>query len=167
VAVALLDAGANVDFATPPHHVNCAGFTPLMYAVADNHAGVAKLLLKRGADGTKTTIEVFEGIDSWIDAGSTALGIARLHADHDPDCTETFEVLRRRCCSTCGMTSPGLAAMTAGEEQHLKRCGDCPARSPRARYCSKACQRADWVARHRGECAEARRARQVAETTKV
>ena len=122
-----------------------------------------KYLRARG-DGTKTTTEAFEGIDARIDAGCTALGISRLHADHDPDCTETYEVLRRRCCSTCGMTSPGLAAMTAGEEQHLKRCGDCPARGSRARYCSKACHRVDWVPRHRAECAEARRARQAAGT---
>ena len=160
VVVALLDAGANVDFATPPQHVNYAGFTPLMYAVDQNHAGLAKLLLKRGADGTKTSSEAFEGID----AGSIALGIARFHAGHDADCTETFEVLRRRCCSMCGVTSSGLCTMTASEEQHLKRCGSCPARGPRAQYCSKACQRADWVSRHRGECAEVRRARQAAGT---
>ena len=131
-----------------------------MYAVDGNHAGLAKLLLKRGADGTKTTTETFEGID----AGSTALDIARLHDDKYSDCAETFAVLSKRCCSTCGMTSPGLCAMAAGEEQHLKRCGDCPARGQRARYCSKACQRADWASRHRGECAEARRARETAGT---
>ena len=51
-----------------------------------------------------------------------------------------------------------------GEQKHLNRCSECPARGPRARYCSKECQRADWVLRHRGECAEARRARQAAGT---
>jgi len=152
VASALLHGGAHVDFVTPPRHMN-AGMTPLMYAVTGNHAGVVKLLLKRGADGAKTTTLAVHGHD----AASTALDIARLHADSDHDYAETLEVLHRRCCSTCGMTSPGLCAMTAGEEQHLKRCGDCPARGPRARYCSKECQRADWVPRHRGECAEARR----------
>ena len=160
VAVALLDAGANVDFATPPGHVNCAGFTPLMYAVEENHADVAKLLLKRGADGAKTTTEGVDGIG----AGATALDIARLHDDNSNDCAETFAMLRRRCCSTCSMTSPGLEAMTAGDAQHLKRCGNCPARGPRARYCSKACLRADRVSRHRGECAGARHARHAAGT---
>ena len=93
------------------------------------------------------------------------LHTVRLFADTRPEFAETFAVLRKRCCSTCGMTSPGLSAATAGEEQlHLKRCADCPARGSRARYCSKACQRADWVPRHRAECAEARRARQPAGT---
>jgi hypothetical protein len=115
------------------------------------------------ADGTKKFV-----------AGYTALGVARILAKNTGDAdtlsvgrgddTETLAVLRRRCCSTCGMTSSGLCAMTAGEEQHLKRCGGCTARGPRSRYCSKACQRADWVSRHRGECAEARRARQAAGT---
>ena len=159
VALALRAGGANIDFATLPHHLY-AGFTPLMYAAMSSHASVAKLLLKRGADGAKTTTETAKEID----AGSTALEIARLRADHGPDFAETFAVLRRRCCSTCGMTSPGLADMTAGKEQHLKRCGDCPARGDRAKYCSKECQRADWVLRHRAECAEARRARQAAST---
>jgi hypothetical protein len=128
--------------------------------VEGNHAGLAKLLLKRGADGTKKIADTCKGID----AGSTALDIARLNDDNYSDCAETFAVLRKRCCSTCGVTSPGLCAMTAGEEQHLKRCGDCPARGSRARYCSQDCQRADWVTRHRGECAEARRAREGAGT---
>jgi hypothetical protein len=35
------------------------------------------------------------------------------------------------------------------------------------RYCSEEFQRADWVSRHSGECAEARRARQAAGRTKV
>jgi len=47
-----------------------------------------------------------------------------------------------------------------GGGQRLKQCGgNCP-----AWYCGKVCQRADWVARHRGEHAEARRARQAAGT---
>ena len=162
MAVALLDAGANIDFATTPGHEGAGGFTSLMYAAAGNHAGVVKLLLKRGADGALMTTQTTEGIV----AGSIALDIARLLCadDNNVEFAETLEVLRRRCCSSCGMTSPGLCAMTAGEEQHLKRCGDCPDRGLRARYCSKACQRADWVSRHRGECAEARRARQAAGT---
>ena len=85
----------------------------------------------------------------------SVLDIARLHNDKYSDCAETFALPRKRCCSTCGMTSPGLAAMTTGDEQLLKRCGDCPARGLRARHCSKECQRLDWVSRHRGECAEA------------
>jgi len=164
VVVAHLDAGANADFvvAKPPRNES-PGFTPLMCAVAANHAGVVKLLLKQGADGTKITI--------WSPTilrndtpGSTAIDLARMYANNDPGYAETLAVIRRRCCSTCGMTSPGLSAITAGEEQHLRRCGNCPARGPRARYCSKDCQRANWMSRHRGECAEARRARQAAGT---
>jgi hypothetical protein len=130
-----------------------------MYAALMNQAGVVKMLLTRGADGTKiVTVKIR------VVAPCTALNIARHRADGDPEFAETFAVLRRRCCSTCGMTSPGLSAATAGEQKHLKRCGDCPARGSRARYCSKECQRVDWVLRHRGECAEARRAREAAGT---
>ena len=184
VAVVLLEGGANINFATPrPRRGTFGasftprpGFTALMYAVQRNHAGVAMLLLKRGADGTMATTERSEAYEVThssstsretipaVDAGSTALDIARTLADGTADFAETFAVLRMRCCSTCGMTSPGLAAKTAGEEKHLKRCGNCPARGPRARYCGEKCQRADWVSRHRGECAEARRARQAAGT---
>jgi len=49
------------------------------------------------------------------------------------------------------------------EQKHLKRCGKCPARGS-ARYGNEQCQRADWVWRHRGECVEARRAREAAGT---
>jgi len=160
LAVALLDGDADIDLATPATS-DYAGFTPLMYAVAGINPGVAKLLLKRGADGTKRTTQAAGGHA----AGSSALGMARLCADSgDPDYAETFTVLRKRCCSTCGVTSPGLAAKTAGEKKHLKRCGNCPARGSRARYCGEECQRADWVSRHRRECAEARRAREAAGT---
>ena len=130
------------------------------------NAGLAKLLLKRGADGTKHTTHwqaALLGVDGF-EVGSTALDISRLKADHDAECAATLEVLRRRCCSTCGITSSGMCELTAGEKKRLKRCGDCPARAPRARYCGEVCQRADWVSRHRGECAEARRARQAAGT---
>jgi len=166
VALALLAGGADIDYATPPRHPYAgvchpyAGFTPLMYAAIENRPSVTKLLLKGGADGTSITTQAAHGHD----AGSTALDIARLRANRNPDYAETFAVLRRRCCSTCGMTSPGLSTMTAGAEKHLKRCGNCPARGSRARYCSKECQRVDWVPRHRAECAEARRARQAAGT---
>ena len=156
VAVALLDAGADIDFVTPDNG-NFPSLTPLMYAVHGNNTSLVKLLLKRGASGTKRTTLVVGGHP----VGSTALDIARLCADKSPDYAETFTVLRKRCCSTCGVTSPGLAAKTAGEKKHLKRCGDCPARGSRARYCGDHCQRADWVSRHRGECAEARRAREA------
>jgi len=165
VAVALLDAGAKINFATPANSSEYPGFTPLMYAVDANNAGVAKLLLERGADGTKRTTQAANELP----AGSSALDIARRYADQlpdeaDEDTVETFTVLRKRCCSTCGMTSPGLAVKTAGEQKHLKRCGNCPARGSRARYCNEQCQRAEWVSRHRGECAEARRAREAAGT---
>ena len=73
-------------------------------------------------------------------------------------------MLRLMCCSACWVTSAGLAAATPGVERRLKRCGRCPTRGPCAHYCSKECQRADWVSRHRGECGEARRARQAAGT---
>jgi len=46
--------------------------------------------------------------------------------------------------------------------RYLKHCGNCPARGARAWYCGAECQRADWVPRHKGECAEGRRARQAA-----
>jgi len=158
VALALLDGGAEIDFTTSPHHDRLPSFTPLMYAAIASQSGVAKLLLKRGADGTKYTTVVTRGVG----AVGTALDIARLRADRGPAFAETFAVLRRRCCSTCGMTSPGRAAKTTGDQKHLKRCGECPARGCRARYCDEVCQRADWVSRHRGECAEARRVRQAA-----
>jgi hypothetical protein len=157
VVLALLDGRANIDFVTPPGHC-LPGSTPLMYAVAGNHAAVAKMLLKRGADGTKLTALAAHGYA----AGSTALDIARRYNDNDTGAADTFALLRKRCCSTCGMTSPGLDKKTAGEQKHLKRCSECPARGCRARYCDEVCQRADWVSRHRGECAEARRARQAA-----
>lgn len=137
-------------------------FTLLMEATLENCPGVVKLLLKRGADGTKTTRAALGH-----DAGLTALDMARIGAEDHPEYAETLAVLRMRCCSTCGMTSDGVSAVAAaGREQHLKlqRCALCPARGPRARYCSKVCQLADWVPRHRGECAEARRARQAAGT---
>ena len=153
VALALLASRANIDFATPPGHPS-AGFTPPIYAAIAGRSGVAKLLLKRGADGIKTATRRV--------GQCTALDIARLRADCGPGSAETFALLRRRCCSTCGMTSPGLATKTAGEQKHLKRCVECPARGCRARYCDEVCQRADWLSRHRGECAEARRARQAA-----
>jgi hypothetical protein len=161
LAQVLLARGAKIDFVTPPLH-KFPGFTPLMYAAAASHAGVAKSLLKSGADGTKTATCVTRRGDF---KPNTALDIARLLsdlADGGPAVAETFTVLRRRCCSTCGMTSPGRATKTAGEQTHLRRCSECPARGCRARYCDEVCQRADWVSRHRGECAEARRARQAA-----
>ena len=161
VVVALLDGAADIDFATlASNNSDCPGFTPLMYAVSGNKAGVAKLLLKRGANVTMRTTHAVDGHP----AGSTALDMARSFADSEADFAQTFTVLRKRCCSTCGMTSPGLAVKTAGEQKNLKRCGECPERGTRARYCNEECQRADWVSRHRGECAEARRARQAAGT---
>ena len=156
VVGALLAGRANIDFVTPPLH-KYAGFTPLMYAAIASHAGVAELLVSSGADGTKTATVITGGVG----VVSTALDIARLRADRGPDFAETFAVLRRQCCSSCGMTSPGRAAKTAGEQKYLKRCSECPARGCPAMYCDEVCQRADWVSRHRGECAEARRVRQA------
>jgi hypothetical protein len=155
VAVALLVAGADIDFATPPRH-DYPGFTPLMYAVTGGQAAIVKLLHKRGADGTKTTTQSAHDID----AGSTALDIARGLADSYPRYAETFAALRKRCCCACGVTAPGLA----GSRTRLKQCSGCPASGPSAHYCSEQCQRADWVPRHREECAEARRAQQAAGT---
>jgi hypothetical protein len=101
-----------------------------------------------------------------VDAGSTALDIARTRADAGgEDFAETLAVLRLMCCNTCGMTTAGcLSSTTPGVERHLKRCARCPARGPGAHYCSKACQRADWAPRHRGECAKARQGQQAAGT---
>jgi len=59
--------------------------------------------------------------------GSTALDIARALAEENSSSAVTFEVARRLCCSTCGMTSLGLSAATAGGDQHLK---DCPPTAP-------------------------------------
>jgi len=161
VAVALLDGHADIDFVTPvSNSSDYPGFTPLMYAASGNNAGVVKLLLQRRANGTKRTTQAVGGLA----AGSTALDIARLCVDESIDCVETFTLLRKRCCSKCCMTSSGLAEKTVGEIKHLKRCGNCPARGSRARYCSEECQRADWVSRHRGECAEAQLARDAAGT---
>ena len=56
VAVALLDAGAHLDFASQPRH-EWGGFTPLMHAAIGSRAGVVRWLLKRGADGTKHTTQ--------------------------------------------------------------------------------------------------------------
>jgi len=129
-----------------------------MFAADANHAGVVTLLLKRGADGTKTTTPASRWDDTWY----TALDMARLKAVSDPGFAETLAVLRLQCCSTCGVTSAGLSAATPGVEQRLKRCASCPAHGSGAHYCGKDCQRADWASRHRAECAEARRARQAA-----
>jgi len=159
VVGALLAGRANINFATPPRHPY-VGFTPLMYAAMGDSPSAAKLLLKQGADGTFTSSRVTYRYA----AGSTALDIARRYADNDAGSADTLAVLRKRCCRTCGMTSPGRAAKPAGEQKHLKRCSECPARGCRARYCDEVCQRADWVSRHRSECAEARRAQQSAGT---
>jgi len=141
VVAALLEGGANLNFATTLPRSRCPGFTPLIFATVANHAAVVELLLERGADGTsKTTTHTAVGID----VGSTALDIARIRASVNASCAKTFEVLRMRCCSMCGVTSSGLTA--AGGALKLKRCGNCP-----AHYCGRECQRADW-ARHRGEC---------------
>ena len=160
VAVALMDAGAKINFATPPPSL-LPGFTPLMYAAIGNRAGLAKMLHKRGADGTKTITHAFQWHEPALEhgEGSTALDIARRCAARDPDCAETFAALRKRCCSTCGMTSPGLGAART----RLKQCSGCPAGGPSAHYCNEQCQRADWVPWHRSECAEARRAQRAAE----
>jgi len=164
VAVALLDGGANIDFVTPPRvGSECAGLMPLMYAAKGNHAGVTRLLLERGADGTKTTTRAAYGHP----AGFTALDIVRRYAEWNNEAfaatfAEVFAVLRLKCCSTCGMTAAGLPATAAGVEPRLKHCACCPANNIRAHYCGPECQRADWVSRHRAECAEARRAQLAA-----
>ena len=174
VAAALLDGGANINLAINLNSV-LPGYTPLMCAAVANLTGVVKLLLERGADGTNTTTARSPpAILSWsatsmmtipsVAAGSTALDIARTRFDASADCAETLAVLRLMCCSTCGMTSAGMSATTAGENRRLKRCGSCPARGPCAHYCGAECQRADWASRHREECAEVRRARQAAGT---
>ena len=160
VATALLDGGAIIDFVTPPRRlINLLGFTPLMYAAIKSRAGVVKMLLERGADGTK--IPASQTISGVVVAPpGTALDIVRSLAHCGIDFAETFAVLRMLCCSGCGVTSTSLsaAAAAAGAERYLKSCAGCPPNGSRAHYCGKECQRADWVLRHRGECAEARRA---------
>jgi hypothetical protein len=99
-----------------------------------------------------------------MDMGCTALDAMRVAAIANPDYAETLAVLRLQCCSACGMTSAGLPAAAAGVERRLKHCARCPADDTRAHYCGENYQRADWVSRHRGECAEARRAGQGAST---
>lgn len=155
-AVALLNGGANIDFATLSRH-DAPGFTPLMYAAMKNHTAIVKMLLNRGADGTKTSSHAWAGIA----AGSTALEIKRIQSDMYTvdfaaslrsigqgdvnlvtDIAETMALLRMRCCSMCGMTSAGLSATTPGVAQRLKRCVNCPARGDGAHYCGKECQRA-------------------------
>jgi hypothetical protein len=127
-----------------------------MCAALGNCADVAKMLHKRGADGTKSNTQAAYGHD----AGSTALDIAHRCAACNPGYAATFAALRKRCCSTCGMTAPGLA----GARTRLKQCSGCPAGGPSAHYCDEVCQRADWVLRHRRECAETRRAQQATGT---
>jgi len=101
VAVALLNGGANIDFVTPLRRSESrtmVGVTSLMCAVAGNHTGVLKILLKRGADGTKQDSHTATAAERG--AGSTALDIFRSRAIDNPDCAATLAVLRKRCCST-------------------------------------------------------------------
>jgi hypothetical protein len=80
-----------------------------MVAAEMNHAGVVRLLIERGADGTKASTKTALEIA----VGSTALDIARLHAKRDclgRNFSETLAVLRLMCCSGCGVTSAGLSA---------------------------------------------------------
>jgi len=171
VATALLDAAADMNFTPPPTRTEFPSFTPLMLAAVANCAGIVKLLVERGADGTKRTTaaspftmnmlyaQSFSNMQfvPAIDAGSTALDIARTLADTSANFARTLAVLRQMCCSTCGVTSAGLPATEAGVERRLKHCARCPADGTRAHYCGAECQRADWEARHRGECAAAAR----------
>jgi len=63
-----------------------------------NHPDVVELLLKRGADDTKTLPQtVLE-----INAGSTALDIARCHATHD--------IMGRGCRAGHSSTRPHFSA---------------------------------------------------------
>jgi hypothetical protein len=159
VVVALLDADAHIDFATLASSSRFRDLTPLMFAVEGNNAGAAKVLLKRGAGGTKHTTQAAHGLA----AGSTALDLARHCTGHNPDYAETLEVLRKRCCNTCGMTSRnqreqnaefvGVNQEARPPQQKLQLCAGCPRhKGVRARYCSPKCQKADWVVRHRAKC---------------
>jgi ankyrin repeat protein len=62
------------------------GITPLMIATVKNDAGIVKLLLKQGADGTRGTTHAALGLH----AGSTALDIARSLTDDNADFAETL-----------------------------------------------------------------------------
>ena len=72
-----------------------------MLAALENRAAVVNLLLRRGADGAKTTTQAAHGIA----AGSTALELARTFADDDADFAETLAALQRRggscACRIC------------------------------------------------------------------
>ena len=97
VAVALMDAGANIDFVpitTLPGWQ--AGFTPLIHATLENRAGVVQMLLKRGADGTKGTTQIEGGPHTALDVARNLFDAGRAGS------VETLAVLRLRCCSTCG-----------------------------------------------------------------
>jgi hypothetical protein len=122
-----------------------------------------KLLLERGADGTKVTLDTFAEGRTLICGPSTAVDIARRFARHwGAEAKAVYAVLAPRCCSACGVTSSALSAATPGVAPLLKRCSGCPSSGPSAHYCSVACQREDWPARHRGECGEAGAARERA-----
>jgi len=149
-AVAHLEAGVDIDSDIDRSCNDNPGFTPLMYAALGNRVRVVRMLIKLGADGTKTTNRASHGHE----AGSTAFDLARKLAGRDPEYAKTFAALRKRCCNTCGMTSP----RDPPKRTCLKKCTACTAAgSPNAHYCSDACQLVDWP-RHRGECAEARQA---------
>ena len=93
-AVALLDGGASIDIATLHRH-EAPGFTPLMYAAMKNNTAIVKMLLKRGADGTKASTQAWMGIA----AGSTALDIARIQVD-------TYNRRTRTGWRSCAVSPP-------------------------------------------------------------
>jgi len=88
--------------------------------VIGQQPGITKVLLERGADGTKKSTQATPGQV----AGGTALDIERGLANArcrerglaNPDVSdaEMLAVLSLMCCSTCGVTSAGLSATTAG-----------------------------------------------------
>jgi hypothetical protein len=190
VATALLDAGANINQVrttgcagfTPLMLAIIGGHASLAKLLLERGADGTKMTTEDSASYVADMPVVV--------AGSTALDIARTLASDSPhaDFAEILAVLRLSCCSSCGITSSGLskkaaataaataagaagvgaaaaaaaAAAVVGATPRLKSCSRCPASGPRARYCGTPCQLADWVARHRTECTEARRARQAA-----
>ena len=157
VVKVLLEHGADVNTRgtlTPPNFLGMRGckykdcrivdwWSPMRAATLSGHAGITRLLIRRGAQPSFIPTEI-----------------------DDP---ETLDILCQYCCAQCGTTSFNLAAqhkiyllgdMADPEPQlRLHRCDGCPAPdlcAATARYCTQACQTAHWVDTHRAECVGAK-----------
>ncbi|KAI9032037.1 hypothetical protein DFJ74DRAFT_640692 [Hyaloraphidium curvatum] len=81
-----------------------------------------------------------EGASVDAKAADMFAGAARMIKQNDRD--ENGEAMAMDWCDACG---------AGGKDEELKRCVRCKV----ARYCSPACQKADWIKGHRDECADA------------